>query len=480
MSAAPQPLWTADAAADATGGKTDTSWAAAGVSIDSRSLEPQDLFVAIKGPAFDGHDFVPEALKNGAAAAMVSRAPRRIAAAAPLLMVADTLTALEDLGRAARGRTGARIAAVTGSVGKTGVKEALRLALGAQGAVYANEGSLNNHWGLPLSLARMPAGSEFGVFEMGMNHPGEIESLAKMARPHVAVVTTIEAVHAAHFESTDGIADAKAEIFSGLEPDGAAVLNRDNPYFERLADAARRAGAARVFGFGAHDGADVRLAAYDLGDGGSDVTAQLDDRTITFRVGVPGRHWVLNSLCVLAAVAALGADLSAAAGALGKMSAPKGRGQRHAVSFSSGEITVIDESYNASPASMAAALGVLARTEPGLGSRRIAVLGDMLELGRDSARLHTDLLEPIRESGVDLVFTAGRYMAGLSDVMPKDMRGGHAATSERLAPMVLSAVRPGDVVTVKGSAGSRMNVIVRALLNLDCGSGPDRRMVNGE
>ena len=302
------PLWTAREAAAATGGLSATDWAATGVSIDTRGISAGELFVALRGPNHDGHDFVGTALARGAAAAMVDREIPGLPAAAPLLRVADALAGLAALGVAARQRTGARILAVTGSVGKTGTKEALRLALAAAGRTFASAGGLNNHWGAPLSLARMPPDTDYGVFELGMNHPGEIAILTRLVRPHIAVITAAEPAHLGFFPSLEAIADAKAEIFLGLEPGGIAVLNRDNPYFAHLAASAVRAGAAEVIGFGTHPKAAVRLLDCVLGPRGSTIEAALPGGVLHFALPVPGRHWVMNSLAVLAAAGAVGAD----------------------------------------------------------------------------------------------------------------------------------------------------------------------------
>jgi UDP-N-acetylmuramoyl-tripeptide--D-alanyl-D-alanine ligase len=476
-------LWTFNETAKATRGRSQGTWRATGVSIDTRTLEPGDLFVALKGPTFDGHEFVGEALAKGAAAVMVSDVPTNVTTSAPMVVVDDTLRGLEALARMARARSRGQIIGVTGSVGKTSVKEALKSVLSAQEPTVANEGSLNNHWGLPLSLARMPDFASFGVFEMGMNHPGEIEPLSRLARPHVAVVTSVEAVHKAFFDSIEQIADAKAEIFAGVENDGIAVLNRDNPQFARLAKAAGARGIHRIIGFGLHPEAGVRLLSFDPGAGGSRVRASIAGETVKIELNVPGVHWVTNSLCVLAVVAAVGADVNAAVAALAKVVVPKGRGQRSRITVADGEFELIDDSYNASPVSMVASFDVLGRSEPGFGGRRIAVLGDMLELGDDAPKLHADLARPLLDRGINLVFTAGSAMAHLFDSLPAEVRGGHAVDSATLAPLVANAVRAGDVVSVKGSAGSRMGVIVDALRDLETNS-DDRaaapRVVNGD
>ena len=457
------PLWTATEAADALGLPADVEWNAGGVSIDSRSVATGDLFVAIEGPNADGHDFVADALAKGAVAAVVHRPPPGVDAHAPLLKVGDTLAGLAALGGAARARTRARIVAVTGSVGKTGTKEALNLVLGAEAPTSANLGSLNNHWGLPLSLARMPRDTAFGVLEIGMNHPGEIAPLSMLARPHAALITAVEAVHSGHFSSVEEIADAKAEVFAGLEPRGIAVLNRDNPHFARLAEAAVAAGASTIICFGAHDDASVRLMDSTPDIDGSDVTVRIGGQDLRYRIGVPGHHWIINSLGVLATVSAVGGDVRAATAALQRMKAPVGRGRRHTVNLATGGFELFDESYNASPVSMAAAFQVLGTARPGPGGRRIAVIGDMLELGDAAADLHAGLLAPLTEHGIDLVFAAGPFMGRLFELLPEAMRGAHAAHSAELAPRVTAAARGGDVITVKGSLGSRMGPIVTAL-----------------
>ena len=457
-------LWTRTEAAQAVNAPvTGRDWIASGVSIDSRTVEPGDLFIALTGPNHDGHDHVAAALAQGAAAAIIHRRPEGLAADAPVLLVTDTMAALQDLGRASRARSTARIAAVTGSVGKTGTKEMLRLVLAEQGRTHASVGSFNNHWGVPLSLARMPRDVQFAVFELGMNHPGEIEPLCRMVRPHVAAITTVEAVHLEFFASTEDIARAKAEIFAGIEPGGVAVLPRDNRHFRQLAAAAGAAGVEGLLSFGSHIEATARLMDCGVDPDSTAVFALIRNRALSYRIGIAGRQWAMNSLAVLLIVDALGADLDLAAKALAGMSAPKGRGQRRTVAVSGGTVELIDESYNASPVSMKAAIATLAAAKPGKGARRIAVLGDMLELGHAGPELHAGLAETISTWGIDKVFTAGPLMENLHRALPDQRRGGHAPDSQALAPLVKAAVRPGDVVMVKGSAGSRMGRIVQAL-----------------
>ena len=367
------PLWTAAEAAAAIGGSNMTDWVASGVSIDSRGLNPGDIFVALRGPNRDGHDFVQAALERGAAAAIVDRDVPALPKGASLLRVPDTLVALEALATAARARSRARIVAVTGSVGKTGTKEALRLALATAGGTYASAGGLNNHWGVPLSLARMPPDVSYGVFELGMNHPGEIAALTRLVRPHVAVITTVEPAHLSFFPSVAAIADAKAEIFLGLEPGGTAVLNRDAPQFERLAKAAADRGL-RILTFGASEGSDARLTEAIDAEPGSHIRARFLGRDLLFDLGAPGLHMAQNALGVLLAAQALGADPDRCAAALARFSPQKGRGERFSVATPDGSATIIDESYNANPASMRAALALLGAAKPGPNGRRIARL----------------------------------------------------------------------------------------------------------
>jgi UDP-N-acetylmuramoyl-tripeptide--D-alanyl-D-alanine ligase len=476
MSAA---LWTSSEAARATGGHAMAQWQATGISIDSRSLQPGDLFVALAGPSFDGHDFIAAALAKGAVAAMAHRRPLGLSASAPLLMVDETLAALTRLGLAGRACSQARLIGVTGSVGKTGTKEALRLALSSQAETFANAGSLNNHWGVPLSLARLPTTAALGVFEIGMNHAGELGPLSRMVRPDVAIITAIEAAHMEFFASLDAIADAKAEIFEGMDAASSVVLNRDNAQYDRLAGHARRRGITRIIGFGEQMGTQARLIDCRLEATGSDVKADILGRRLDFRLAAPGRHWVQNSLGVLAVVAALGLDLGLAAATLASFSPPKGRGQRRHLILPGGYFELIDESYNASPAAMRAAFAVLGHAKPGPRGRRIAVLGDMREMGPTSPRLHAELAGPLVAAGVDLVLTCGPLMVELDAALPRNKRAGHAADSQSLIPAVVATVRPGDVVLVKGSLGTRMAPIVEALLALEGDDRPARR-ANGK
>ena len=432
-----------------------------GVSIDTRTLAEGDLFVALKGDNSDGHDYVRKAFEAGAAAAVIDEAhAQALAGAGPLYVAKDTLIALEGLGRAARSRSKARIVAVTGSVGKTTTKELLRCALASAGETHASAASYNNHWGVPLTLARMPESARFGVFEIGMNHAGEITPLVAMAQPHIAIITRIAPVHLEHFASVEAIADAKAEIFSGLQRGGVAILNRDDAQFERLRDAAGAAGVRFVLSFGESAEADATLLSCDVDGETTRVQARVLGQDLTYTIGAPGRHIAMNSLAVLMASRAAGLDLQAAARALAGFRPPAGRGQRETLQAADGPFTIIDESYNANPASMRAALDLLGAAD---GKRRIAVLGDMLELGPQARALHAAIAEDVERNQIDLVYTAGPLMQALSEAIPAERRGAHAANAAALEPIVLDALRAGDVVMIKGSNGSRMGPLVAAM-----------------
>jgi UDP-N-acetylmuramoyl-tripeptide--D-alanyl-D-alanine ligase len=435
-----------------------------GISIDTRTLDRGDAFFAIKGDARDGHDFVPQALGAGAGLAVVSREKRNdFPADAPLLIVDDVLEGLRDLGRAARARSQAQVIAVTGSVGKTSTKEALRLALSADGETHASAASYNNHWGVPLSLARLPQSAKYAVFEIGMNHAGEITPLVKMARPHVAIVTTIAAVHLEFFGTLEKIAEAKAEIFLGLEKGGTAVINRDSPQFDQLARAAKDASVSHIVGFGEHAQAEARLIKLALKDECSCVQASILGADVTYKLGAPGKHLAINSLAVLTAASLAHADLALAALALARLEPATGRGTRITLAVPGGTALLIDESYNANPASMRAALALLGQATTGSRGRRIAVLGDMLELGVQGPELHRQISDAVQENHVDLVFCSGPLMKSLWDALPSSRRGGYAETSTVLESAVLDAVGAGDAIMVKGSFGSKMGPIVKAL-----------------
>jgi UDP-N-acetylmuramoyl-tripeptide--D-alanyl-D-alanine ligase len=466
-------LWTSDEAVAATGGRTTAPWAAAGVSIDTRTLQPGDLFVALKDVR-DGHDFVAQALEKGAAAALVSRVPEGLSSSAPLLVVPDVLKALEDLGRAARARAKARVVGVTGSVGKTSTKEMLRVVLGGQGRVHAAEASYNNHWGVPLTLARLPREADFAVIEIGMNHPGEIAPLSHMARPDVVVITTVAPAHLEAFDSIEGIAHEKAAIIDGLQPGGVAVLNADiatSPLLQAKAHEAQ----ARAVTFGAAEGADYRMVSVQIGDDSTVVRATRQGQPVLYKVMSPGRHFAANGLAVLAVADALGLDPVISATDLGRWQPPAGRGVRERIMLDLVEETgfdLIDDAFNANPASMAASLEVLvnARPQDGIGSRakgrRIAILGDMLELGPTEAALHAAIAETPGLAAIDLIHCVGQRMKALHAALPRGQRGDWVATAAELVPRARHLIDAGDIILVKGSKGIKVSLMVDALRKL--------------
>jgi UDP-N-acetylmuramoyl-tripeptide--D-alanyl-D-alanine ligase len=459
-------LWTIDAMANAMGAERQGHLPASicGLSIDSRSIGPDEAFFAIRGDHRDGHEFVPAALSAKAALAVVAADRRsQFAAGAPLLIVPDVLAALRNLAVAARARLPGKVIGVTGSVGKTGTKEALRLALSKDGETHASVASYNNHWGVPLSLARCPSSARYAIFEMGMNHQGEIAPLSRLVRPQIAIITTIAPVHLEFLGSLANIADAKAEIFVGVPADGAAVINRDIGQFAQLKARAEQAGITRVISFGEHAEADARLIKCALHARCSTVEAEIFGTQFSYKIGAPGRHLVINSLAVLAAAELVGADLALAALALTELRAASGRGAPIEIELPGGPALILDESYNANPASVEAALAVLGRSPVGPRGRRIAVLGDMLELGPNGPDLHRGLADAVIANGIDLVFCCGPLMGALWQALPASRRGGYAENAAALEAEVLPAIRAGDVVMVKGSLGSRMAPIVKAL-----------------
>ncbi len=460
-----EPLWTSRDIAAATGGTASGAFDVFGVAIDSREVNQGDLFVALRGDNQDGHRYIAAALERGAAGALVERGAD-LPPGAPVVAVDDGLAGLQALGAAARGRIAGKVIGVTGSVGKTGTKTAIAAALARSGATYASERSFNNHVGVPLTLARTPAASRHAVLEMGMNHAGELRALTAIARPHVAVVTTVAEAHMEFFASLDEIADAKAEIFEGLQPGGTAILNRDNAQFGRLAARAGDAGVGRILSFGAAPDADVRLVKCRLHEDCSAVTADVAGTLITYKIGIAGEHWVSNSLAVLATVAAVEADLGLAGLALAEIKPPRGRGRRHRIDWRDGEIVVIDESYNASPIAMLAAIKGLGRSAPARRGRRIAVLGDMRELGEQGPALHAGLRQPLREAGVDTVIAVGPLMQDMANALGLDVQVIDCATAADAAAQLLDTVVPGDVVMVKGSNAIGLSRVVDALLDL--------------
>ncbi|MCE7795872.1 UDP-N-acetylmuramoyl-tripeptide--D-alanyl-D-alanine ligase [Sphingobium sufflavum] len=450
-------LWTARTVAEATGGSMHGAFHAHGVAFDSREVGPGDLFVALKGTQSDGHDHVEKAFAAGAAAAVVERPVR-----GAHVRVADTTEALVALGCAARARTQAKVIGVTGSVGKTGTKEALWQALDrkAPNRAHRSVKSYNNHVGVPLSLARMPADSLFGIFEMGMNHEGELAALTRIVRPHVAIVTAIAPAHIGHFGGLEAIADAKAEIFEGLLPGGTAIIPADSPFAARLYNKAIRY-ADKVMTFGFSRDADVRVVdEVPARDGGTMVTARLPGGTINFHVAAPGRHWVSNALAIMAAVEAVGGDLAIAGLALAEMPGLPGRGERRRVAVEGGTILLIDESYNANPASMEATIGQLGREEAG---RRIVVLGAMKELGDQSDALHAALAGPIGEAGISDAILIGEEMKPLAEALEGRLALRHVPDAQTAIDSLRPLLRADDVVLVKGSNSIGLSRVVAAI-----------------
>ncbi|PWL17007.1 UDP-N-acetylmuramoylalanyl-D-glutamyl-2,6-diaminopimelate--D-alanyl-D-alanine ligase [Falsochrobactrum shanghaiense] len=438
-----------------------------GISIDSRTLREGEAFFAIKGDQFDGHDFATAAMAAGAGLLVVneSRLPAFGNLKVPMIVVEDVLEALIKLGIASRARSKAQIIAVTGSVGKTTTKEALRQVLSGSGKVHASAASFNNHWGVPLTLARMPADSDYGIFEIGMNHHGEIRPLVKMVRPHIALITLIAPAHLGHFANLEEIATAKAEIFEGVLPGGYVLLNRDDKRFRQLEELAQKAGVEHIATFGANARSDYRLREVKLFPGCSCMTVRIGDEEAVIKTGIPGRHIVQNMLGVLGAAHLAGADMAKVAIAMATLTAESGRGAQYQLEHpDGGTFTLIDESYNANPTSMRASLALLQATPPvGPRGRRIAVLGDMLELGRQSGKLHADLARPIVDAQVNALYIGGREMAVLKNALPVEIHVEYRQSTEDLVPLVVKAVRPGDVVMVKSSKGIGFSLIVKTL-----------------
>ncbi|HEX2764667.1 MAG TPA: UDP-N-acetylmuramoyl-tripeptide--D-alanyl-D-alanine ligase [Allosphingosinicella sp.] len=452
-------LWTSDEIAAATGGTAQGEFEATGVTFDSREVEPGHLFIALTGETTDGHHFLDQAFDAGAAGALVAAEVDR-----PHVRVADTFDALNALANASRARSTARICGVTGSAGKTGTKEALFAALerSAPGEAHRSLKSYNNHTGVPLSLSRMPRETRFAVFEMGMNHAGELAALTRNVRPHVAIVTSVFSAHREFFDSEEAIADAKSEIFQGLEEGGTALIPFDSPHRDRLI-AAARPHAATILTFGLGDGADLRARdVVPTAAGGSVVTAILPAAEITFNISQPGDHWVSNALAVLGAVEAMGGDLAAAGLALADMPGLKGRGERRRIEApGGGEALLIDESYNANPASMAATLATFGRL-PSAG-RRVAVLGGMKELGALSEEFHAALEAPVREAGVEVAILVGEEMAPLAKALGDSLEMAHVPDTAAAIELARRRIRPGDAILVKGSNSIGLAALVEAL-----------------
>jgi UDP-N-acetylmuramoyl-tripeptide--D-alanyl-D-alanine ligase len=458
-----RPLWESSEIITATQGVLHgESFVATGVAIDTRRIKVGNLFLALEGNHADGHSYLHQAKQAGAAGAIVRYIPANAPVDFPLIVTHNVQEALEDLGRAARQRSEAAIIAVTGSVGKTSAKEMLKLALAPYGVVYATEGNYNNHLGLPLSLANMPRSAEFGVFEMGMNHLGEIEFLSRLGRPHVGLITNVEAVHLEFFDSEAQIAQAKAELFTGMAAGSPVVLNADNPYYTLLATAARKH-ELDVVTFGTNASADFQVIEANLTPTGTEVfyLARGEKRQLT--LGSTGSQWAAAAVSVCAVVDALHLPLAQAEAALLAFTEPAGRGKILSLPWQGGILTVIDDSYNASPVSMRAAMINLGRITPQTGGRRIAVLGQMLELGASSAEFHAALAPLLSEQQIEQVFVAGAWMEHLYAALPETMRGGFALTAEELASSLFTALQAGDVVLVKGSHGSHVYQLVEAL-----------------
>ncbi len=453
------PLWTSREIAAATGGSTSGDFSATGVSIDTRSLEPGDLFIALAG-ARDGHDFVDLAMRKGASGVLSSQA-----VAAPSVVVADTMAALELLGSAARKRAvNARRGAVTGSVGKTSVTQAVMAGLSLAGRAHSSVKSYNNHIGVPLTLARMRRDAERAVFEVGMNHADEIRPLSRMVRPHAVLVTTVGPVHTENFPDGElGVARAKAEIFEGLESGGVAILNADNSWFDLLNAEAQRVGAVvRTFGKGAD--CDAQLIDFAVAGPKAVISARWRGKVLDFPILQTGLHWGLNSMAVLLMLEALDVTLDDGLAALGSFEPLVGRGAEVAVRLAKGAFTLIDESYNANPISMASAIATLGARKT--AARRIVALTDMLELGPEANGLHAAIATALDAASIDLVFCAGPLMKSLWDALPPTQRGGYAKAASDLAPQLAGAVQAGDVVMVKGSKGSEASVVAEALTAL--------------
>jgi UDP-N-acetylmuramoyl-tripeptide--D-alanyl-D-alanine ligase len=466
-----EPLWTSDEVLAAVRGRLEgDGFAAQGINFDTRGIEPGDLFVALQGER-DGHDFVAQAFAKGAAAALVARPVE----GGPAVVVPDTLKALEDLAAYARERApAARRGAVTGSVGKTSVTQAVLAGLKLAGDAHGSIKSFNNHIGVPLTLARMPKSAKRAVFEIGMNHAGEIGPLSRLVQPHAACITNVGPVHTEAFEDGEaGVARAKAEIFEGVARDGVAVLNADNPWFEVLKAAALAAGA-RVRSFGSAEAADARLLDYQPDvSGGARVSARIDGHDYVFHLAQTGFHWGLNGLAVLLMLEALDVPLDTGFSALEGFAPLEGRGRERNVRIEGGEFLLVDESYNANPLSMKAALATISTRKLCDEGRRIVVLTDMLELGRESLRHHAGLAEAIEAADVHRVYLAGPHMKALWDALPESRRAAWAETAADLVPAVRDAVRPGDVVMVKGSNGSKASLLAAALASLDLGARED-------
>lgn len=458
-----KPLWNSKDIADAIGGRANGDWAISGIEIDSRAIKEGELFVALKVER-DGHDFVQSALNSGASGVLIS-SEKSVAPNAPFAICDDTMLGLECLGAAARKRALiAKRIAITGSVGKTTVKELTASALSASGKTHKSVKSYNNQWGVPLTLARMPQDARFGVFEIGMNHAGEIARLSPQVRPHIAAITTVAPVHIEHFQNIEAIAEAKAEIFIGVEKGGSVVIPYDNSQCKRLVARAQSLEGLNIVTFGSQEGADARIVSVEHNGQERIVRADVLGEIIEWRLCEPGEHWLSNSLCALTITALAGGEIEAAASVISNFGALEGRGAIKQITTQSGlSFTLVDEAYNANPTSVA---GALEAQKERIGGRKIAILGDMLELGENENKYHAGLLDAIISAQTDLVFLCGERMKHLWDVLPDTLKGGYAPNSRELASIVLDQIAQDDVIMVKGSNGSHMNVIVAALASL--------------
>ncbi len=464
-------LWTHTAIETATGGRSTAPFAVTGIQIDSRAVKRGDLFFAIRGDNQDGHAYVEDAIEAGATAAIVEsdwvESYGDDLPPAPLLSVENTFDALYDLARAARSRSKAKMAAVTGSMGKTGTKDGLAIALAVDGPVHATAGNQNNLYGLPLTLARLPEHVAYGVFEIGMDHAGEIEPLSELLEPDVAVITTVAPVHLEFFETEDGIADAKAEIFAGLPHHGTAVLPRDNKYFDRLTDHAERRGVENILTFGSHAEANFKLITAAANANGTDVASAIMGTRFDYVHAIPGVQWATNSLAILAAVHALGGDIKRASATFMNLQASAGRGKQTTIGLADGTATLIDESYNANPEAVRAALAVLDMTAGANGGRRIAVLGDMRELGPTAPEMHAALADAVVDHKIDQLYCCGPHMAHLVEAVNSQTDCIYELESVDLVDPITKTLSAHDTVMIKGSLGTNMKPIVEAVLNLD-------------
>ncbi|MBS0236066.1 MAG: UDP-N-acetylmuramoyl-tripeptide--D-alanyl-D-alanine ligase [Proteobacteria bacterium] len=457
-----QILWNSADLASALGQKVVDGISASSVSIDTRTIRPGALFIGIVGETMDGGKFAATAFEQGAAACILqSREQIPLQEEQRCIIVPDTMQAMEQLAVYARSRFTGQLIGVTGSVGKTSTKELLRLVLDAQGHTYANYGTFNNHYGVPLSLANLPPDAEYAILEMGMNHAGELQALSKLARPHVAIVTAVAPAHLEFFSSVAAIAAAKAEIFEGLEPSGKAIIDFDNPYHQILLRSASAHGA-QIIGFSQYNKSNFMLLDTKIEDGGTLVTITCNEKLYSYKLQVMGEHWVKLSMAVLATVWALEADLEAAMYQMQNFQPPSGRGL---LKKAKNGAAVIDDSYNANPASVTASLASLAMHKKP-GGRAIAILGDMRELGKQGTQLHADLAEPIRQHKIDLVYTVGELMHSLHEALPDDVRAGHSENAAELAAIIVPLINSTDVISIKGSKSMNMSLIVNALVGL--------------